>query len=58
MLAERSLEVLGAPRTPALVEAEMAHLFSRLVQAIGKGPDREARLRAAARAAREELDNA
>jgi hypothetical protein len=57
-LAERSLEVLGAPRTAQLVEAEMAHHFSRLVLAVGKGPDREARLRAAARAARDELDNA
>jgi hypothetical protein len=36
----------------------MAHHFSRLVLAVGKGPDREARLRAAARAARDELDNA
>jgi hypothetical protein len=57
-LALRSLELLGAPRTEALVAHEMAHQFSRLAASADAGPDREASLRAAARAATRELDEA
>jgi hypothetical protein len=56
-LAIRSLELLGAPRTDALVAHEMAHQFSRLVPAAGRGADREARLHAAIESARRELED-
>jgi hypothetical protein len=46
-LALRELEILGAPRTDALVADEMARQFSRLTGSLGDGTDREARLRAA-----------
>lgn len=57
-LALRTLELLGAPRTDALVNDEMTHQFSRLAAAIGAGPNREARLRQAARVALAETDDA
>jgi hypothetical protein len=57
-LAQRTLELLGAPRTDALVNDEMTHQFSRLAAAIAAGPNREARLRQAARAALAEAEDA
>lgn len=56
-LAVRSLELLGAPRTDALVAHEMAHQFSRLAAAAGAGRDREIRLRAAIASAQRELED-
>lgn len=57
-LAIRSLEALGAPADASFVHDEMQRQFSALGHAIPDGPDREARLRAAATAALEELDDA
>jgi hypothetical protein len=54
-LATRSLDLLGAPRTEALVADEMSHQFARLAGSLGRGPDRESRLRAAASAALDEI---
>ena len=56
-LAIRSLELLGAPRSDALVAHEMAHQFSRLAAAAGNGRDREIRLRAAIAAAHREVED-
>ena len=54
-LAVRSLEMLGVPRTDALVEDEMVRQFSRLTGSAGNGPGREASLRAAAALALDEI---
>jgi hypothetical protein len=50
-LAAASLHALGAPQTRVLLASEMAHAFSRLAKAVAPGPDRDARLHAAATAA-------
>ena len=50
-LAERALEGLGLKDTSAFVEAEMLRQFGAIAAGIGDGPRREARLRAALRAA-------
>lgn len=57
-LAARSLDHLGAPRTDELIADEMTHQFARLAASIGTAGDREARLRAAALAALDEIANA
>ena len=44
-LAARELELLGAPRTDALIADEMARQFSRLARSLGAGANRESRLR-------------
>ena len=56
-LAVRSLEVLGVPRTDALVEGEMLRQFSRLAGSVENGPGREAGLRAAALIALDEISD-
>jgi hypothetical protein len=50
-LAERSLEGLGIKETSEFLQGEMLKQFSAIVRSIGDAPDREARLRAAVRAA-------
>lgn len=57
-LAVRTLQELGAPAGESFVLDEMQHQFSALSQSIPPGPDREARLCAAAAAALAELDDA
>ena len=44
-LASRELEILGVPRTNAMIADEMARQFSRLAQSLGSGTNREGRLR-------------
>jgi hypothetical protein len=57
-LAERSLEVLGAPRTDSLVRDEMVRQFAVLSSAVAPGEtDREARLRFLVDAARDAFDD-
>jgi hypothetical protein len=46
-LAERSLDALGVRERAPFVEAEMLRLFGEIAVEAGRGPDREARLRAA-----------
>ena len=46
-LAERSLDALGVRERGPFVESEMLRLFGDLAAEAGRGPDREARLRAA-----------
>lgn len=55
-LAERSLDALGVRDRAPFVEAEMLRLFGTLASTVPEGPDREGRLRAAARAAMSEYD--
>jgi hypothetical protein len=50
-LAERALEALGLKQTGDFLEAEMLRQFGAIAAGIGEGPMREARLRAALRAA-------
>jgi hypothetical protein len=50
-LAERSLEGLGIKQTHEFLEAEMQRQLRAISDALGDGPDREGRLRAALRAA-------
>jgi hypothetical protein len=50
-LAERSLENLGIKETHAFLEAEMRRQLTAISSAIGSGPDRESKIRAALRAA-------
>lgn len=57
-LAARSLDTLGVPQSDALVRTEMLHQFSRLTRAVPDGPDREAALRSALRAALDEITGA
>lgn len=47
ILAERSLDALGVRERGPFVESEMLRLFGELAAEAGRGPDREARLRAA-----------
>ena len=54
-LAERSLENLGIKDTHAFLEAEMKRQLSAISSAIGAGPDRETKIRAALRAALDEI---
>jgi hypothetical protein len=57
-LAERSLEVLGAPRTEALVHDEMVRQFSILSSAVAQDEtDREGRLQFLVEAARDAFDD-
>ncbi|MGH7653312.1 MAG: hypothetical protein ACREN6_01490 [Gemmatimonadaceae bacterium] len=57
-LAERSLEVLGAPRTEGLVHDEMVRQFSILASAVAPDEtDREGRLRFLIGAARDAFDD-
>jgi len=57
-LAERSLEVLGAPRTAGLVHDEMVRQFSILSSAVApEETDREGRLRFLIGAARDAFDD-
>lgn len=56
-LATRSLDTLGAPQTDSLIEDEMRHQLARFAGGIGTGVDRDARLRAALRAALDELSD-
>ena len=57
-LAERSLEVLGAPRTAGLVHDEMVRQFSILSSAVAPDEtDREGRLRFLIGAARDAFDD-
>ncbi|HEY2848455.1 MAG TPA: hypothetical protein VGI97_01160 [Gemmatimonadaceae bacterium] len=57
-LAERSLEVLGAPRTAGLVHDEMVRQFSILSSAVAADEtDREGRLRFLIDAARDAFDD-
>lgn len=56
VLAERSLDALGARERGPFMEAEMLRLFGSLAAAIGDGPDRERRLLAAIDAAMSEYD--
>jgi len=55
-LAIRALQGLGAPTDERYVFDEMQRQFSALGRSIQAGPDRDARLRAAAESARDELD--
>ncbi len=57
-LAIRSLQALGAPVLESFVHDEMQRQFSVLGASIPDGPNREARLRAAAETALDELDGA
>lgn len=57
-LAVRSLQALGAPAVEPFVHDEMQRQFSALGRSIPAGPDRDARLRAAAEATLDELDDA
>jgi hypothetical protein len=50
-LAERSLEGLGIQDTAKFLQGEMLRQFSVIATTIGAGPDRDARLAAAVRAA-------
>jgi hypothetical protein len=50
-LAERSLEGLGIKQTHEFLEVEMQRQLRAISDALGDGPDREGRLRAALRAA-------
>lgn len=50
-LAERSLEALGVKQTAAFMETEMERQLRAIMSAIGDGPDKEPKLRAALRAA-------
>jgi hypothetical protein len=50
-LAERSLEALGIKQTHEFLETEMQRQLRAISDALGDGPDREGRLRAALRAA-------
>jgi hypothetical protein len=50
-LAERTLEGLGIKLTDVFIETEMQRQLRALSAAIGTGPDRDERLRAALRAA-------
>lgn len=56
-LATRSLELLGAPQTDELIEDEMHHHVRKFAGAIGRGVDRDARLRAAVRSALDEMSD-
>jgi len=53
-LAERSLEGLGIKQADAFLEAEMQRQLRALAAAVGTGPGREEKLRAALRAALEQ----
>ena len=57
-LAIRALQGLGVPADERFVLDEMQRQFSALGRSIQAGPERDARLRAAAESAREELDAA
>lgn len=50
-LAERSLEALGVKQTADFLQAEMERQLRAIMSAIGDAPDKEAKLRAALRAA-------
>jgi len=50
-LAERSLEGLGIKETAEFLQGEMLKQFGAIAATVGDAPDREARLRAAVRAA-------
>lgn len=54
-IAERSLEGLGIKQTTEFLDAEMDKQFRAISAAVGPGPNREARLRAALRAALDQL---
>jgi hypothetical protein len=54
-LAAHSLDTLGAPQTEMLIQDEMRRQYDRLIFAIGKGTDRDARLRAAINKAFDEM---
>jgi len=55
-LAERSLDALGVRDRRPFMEGEMLRLFGSLTATVPPGPDRERRLRAAARAAMSEFE--
>lgn len=55
-LAVRSLQALGAPAGEPFVQDEMQRQFSVLATVVLEGPERDARLRAAAARALDELD--
>ncbi len=57
-LAIRALHALGVPADEPFVHDEMARQFAVLCQSIHPGPARDAHLRAAARQALDELDDA
>jgi hypothetical protein len=57
-LAIRSLAALGAPDGESFVQDEMQRQFSILAASVSAGPHREARLRAAAERALDEMDDA
>ena len=57
-LAIRALQGLGVPADEGFVLNEMQRQFSAFGRSIQAGPDRDARLRAAAESARDELDAA
>lgn len=57
-LAVRSLQVLGGPVDESFVQDEIRRQFSALGRSIPPDPSRDARLRNAARAALDELDDA
>jgi hypothetical protein len=55
-LAERALEGLGIKDTAAFLPGEMLRQFGAIAASIGDAPDREARLRAAVRAALDQVE--
>lgn len=55
-LAQRALEGLGIQDTEAFLQGEMLRQFSILTVAVGDAPNREARLRAAIRAALDQYE--
>lgn len=57
-LAVRSLQELGAPAVEPFVHDEMQRQFSALGRSVPPGSDRDVRLRAAAEATLDELDDA
>lgn len=54
-LAERSLEALGIKQTDEFLDAEMSRQLQAISTAIGPGPDIDARLKAALRAALDQV---
>ena len=55
-LAERALEGLGIKDTAAFLQAEMLRQFGTIAASVGDAPGREARLRAAVRAALDQVE--
>ena len=54
-LAERSLEALGIKQTSEFLEAEMDRQLRAISSAVGEGPNRDARLKAALKAALDQV---